>query len=48
MQHRMRLDFVRLQVAMGDGSVRFVKNSITTANWWYMNMRNDGMIWTDN
>ena len=37
-----------VQVAMGDGSVRFVKNSITTANWWYMNMRNDGMIWTDN
>ena len=37
-----------VQVAMGDGSVRFVKNTITTANWWYMNMRNDGMIWTDN
>ncbi|MCE9562019.1 MAG: DUF1559 domain-containing protein [Planctomycetes bacterium] len=37
-----------VEVAMGDGSVRFVKNNISYANWWYMNMRNDGNLWTDN
>jgi prepilin-type N-terminal cleavage/methylation domain-containing protein len=37
-----------VEVAMSDGSVRFVKNDISYANWWYMNMRNDGINWTDN
>jgi prepilin-type processing-associated H-X9-DG protein len=37
-----------VQVAMADGSVRFVKNTVTTTTWWYMNMRNDGCVWTDN
>ncbi|VTT99258.1 Uncharacterized protein OS=Pirellula staleyi (strain ATCC 27377 / DSM 6068 / ICPB 4128) GN=Psta_3886 PE=4 SV=1: N_methyl_2: SBP_bac_10 [Gemmataceae bacterium] len=37
-----------VQVAMADGSVRFVKNTVTTTTWWYMNMRNDGGVWTDN
>ncbi|WP_439629795.1 DUF1559 domain-containing protein [Gemmata sp.] len=36
-----------VDVAMADGSVRFVKNSVTPANWWYMNMRNDGNVWTE-
>jgi len=37
-----------VEVAMGDGSVRFVRNDVTYANWWYMNSRNDGANWTDN
>jgi len=34
--------------AMGDGSVRGIKNSISQQNWYYMISRNDGMPWTDN
>jgi hypothetical protein len=34
-------------VAMGDASVRFVRNSVTQANWWYMNARNDGQSVTE-
>jgi hypothetical protein len=29
-------------VAMCDGSVRFVRNSISQAAWWYMSMSDDG------
>ncbi len=36
-----------VEVAMADGSVRFVRNEVTYANWWYMNSRNDGNTWTD-
>jgi prepilin-type N-terminal cleavage/methylation domain-containing protein len=36
-----------VQVAMADGSVRFVRNSITPTNWWYMCMRDDGKSSTD-
>jgi prepilin-type N-terminal cleavage/methylation domain-containing protein len=31
-------------VAMSDGSVRFVKNSISQAAWWYMSMSDDGQV----
>ncbi len=31
-----------VEVAMADGSVRFVRNEISYDNWWYMNSRNDG------
>ncbi|MFM7112640.1 MAG: H-X9-DG-CTERM domain-containing protein [Planctomycetota bacterium] len=31
-----------MNVAMADASVRFVSNSISQANWWYMNSANDG------
>lgn len=31
-----------VQVAFGDGSVRFVKNSVGQAIWWYMSMSDDG------
>ncbi|HJZ59711.1 MAG TPA: DUF1559 domain-containing protein [Gemmataceae bacterium] len=36
-----------VNVAMGDASVRFVRDSISNTNWFYMMMRNDGQIWTD-
>ncbi len=36
-----------VQVALGDGSVRFVRNSVTMANWFMMLSRNDGLTWTD-
>ena len=31
-----------VNVAMADASVRFVRDSISQANWWYMNAANDG------
>lgn len=34
-------------VSMGDGSTRFVKDSVSQAVWWYMNVRNDGTTWSD-
>jgi hypothetical protein len=34
-------------VAMCDGSVRFVKNSVSTEVWWFMNARDDGNDWID-
>ena len=37
-----------VQVAMGDGSVRSVKNSVTMANWFLMLSRNDRLTWSDN
>lgn len=37
-----------VNTAMGDGSVRFVKNSISDRNWYFMLSRNDGQVWTDN
>ncbi|HEX4613632.1 MAG TPA: DUF1559 domain-containing protein [Urbifossiella sp.] len=37
-----------VQVAMGDGSVRFVRNSVTVPTWFLMLSRNDGMTWSDN
>jgi prepilin-type N-terminal cleavage/methylation domain-containing protein len=37
-----------VQVALGDGSVRFVRNSVSFGNWFMMLSRDDGMIWTDN
>ena len=35
------------QVAMADGSVRFVKNSTSVTVWWYMSMRDDGVTYND-
>ncbi len=32
-------------VAMCDGSVRFVLNSVSQSIWWYMNARDDGATW---
>ena len=37
-----------VQVAMGDGSVRFVRDSISLRNWFLMLSRDDGLTWTDN
>jgi prepilin-type N-terminal cleavage/methylation domain-containing protein len=34
--------------AMGDGSVRGIKNAISQTNWYLMISRNDGRTWTDN
>ncbi|OWK43229.1 DUF1559 domain-containing protein [Fimbriiglobus ruber] len=34
--------------AMGDGTVRFVANSVSTDTWFRMLSRNDGLTWTDN
>ena len=34
--------------AMGDGSVRNIKSSITEATWYYMLSRDDGVAWSDN
>ena len=31
-----------VNVAFGDGSVRFVKNTVSQAIWWYMNASDDG------
>src|SRR5262249_40506627 len=36
-----------VQVAMGDASVRFVRDSISPRNWFAMMMRDDGIIWND-
>src|SRR5205085_4274201 len=35
-------------VAMGDGSVRFIRNDVSVANFFSMMMRDDGRTWTDN
>ncbi|QDU20902.1 DUF1559 family PulG-like putative transporter [Urbifossiella limnaea] len=35
-------------VGFGDGSTRFVRNSVSKANWFLMLSRNDGLNWTDN
>jgi prepilin-type N-terminal cleavage/methylation domain-containing protein len=35
-------------VAMGDGSVRFVRDSVSVGNWFMMLSRNDMLTWTDN
>jgi prepilin-type processing-associated H-X9-DG protein len=32
-------------VAMCDGSVRFVPNTVSQPIWWYMNARDDGGVW---
>ncbi|HYH63614.1 MAG TPA: DUF1559 domain-containing protein [Urbifossiella sp.] len=37
-----------VQVALGDGSCRFVRDSVTSANWFLMLSRNDGLTWNDN
>jgi len=34
--------------AMGDGSIRFVKDAISERTWYLMNSRNDGQTWTEN
>ncbi len=34
--------------AMADGTVRFVRTSVTPQNWFYMNASSDGFTWTDN
>jgi prepilin-type N-terminal cleavage/methylation domain-containing protein len=34
--------------AMGDASVRTIKNAITQQTWYYMISRNDGRVWIDN
>ncbi len=36
-----------VQVAFADGSVRFISTSISQANWWFMNARDDGQISTE-
>jgi prepilin-type N-terminal cleavage/methylation domain-containing protein/prepilin-type processing-associated H-X9-DG protein len=36
-----------VQVAMADGSVRFVRNSVSEATWWYMNASDDGFTWSE-
>ena len=35
-------------VGMGDGTVRFVRDSITTDTWFRMISRADGQTWSDN
>jgi prepilin-type N-terminal cleavage/methylation domain-containing protein len=35
-------------VGLGDGSVRFVRDSVSMANWFMMLSRNDGLTWSDN
>lgn len=35
-----------VNVALADGSVRHVKNTISQANWWYMNASDDGVTHT--
>jgi prepilin-type N-terminal cleavage/methylation domain-containing protein/prepilin-type processing-associated H-X9-DG protein len=37
-----------VMVAFADGGVRFVRNSISQANWWYMNSADDGQSVRDN
>jgi prepilin-type N-terminal cleavage/methylation domain-containing protein len=37
-----------VQVALGDGSVRFVRDSVSVGNWFTMLSRNDGLTWSDN
>jgi prepilin-type N-terminal cleavage/methylation domain-containing protein/prepilin-type processing-associated H-X9-DG protein len=37
-----------VEVAMADGSVRFVRNDVSYATWWYMNASSDGNVWNDN
>ncbi|QEL17036.1 DUF1559 domain-containing protein [Limnoglobus roseus] len=36
-----------VQVALADGSVRFVRDTVTQANWFLMNSRDDGMVWSE-
>jgi len=36
-----------VNVALADGSVRFVRNSVSQTVWWYMNMSDDGATWTN-
>jgi len=33
---------------MGDGSVRFIRDSVSQRNWYFMISRNDGQSWSDN
>jgi len=33
-----------VNVCLADGSVRFVRDSISLANWWYMNASDDGQV----
>jgi prepilin-type N-terminal cleavage/methylation domain-containing protein/prepilin-type processing-associated H-X9-DG protein len=33
--------------AMCDGSVRFLRNDISRANWFYLGSRDDGVVWTE-
>jgi len=35
-------------VGFGDGSTRFVRNSVSKATWFLMLSRNDGLTWNDN
>ena len=35
-----------VQVALADGSVRFIRNQVSLETWWYMNSRNDRMVWS--
>ncbi|MBY0514709.1 MAG: DUF1559 domain-containing protein [Gemmataceae bacterium] len=37
-----------VNVALGDGSVRFIRSSISQQNWWIINATNDGRTSTDN
>jgi prepilin-type processing-associated H-X9-DG protein len=37
-----------INVALGDGSVRFVRNSVSLLTWALMQSRNDGLTWSDN
>jgi prepilin-type N-terminal cleavage/methylation domain-containing protein len=34
--------------AMGDGTVRFVRDSVSVTNWYFMLSSRDGQVWTDN
>jgi len=36
-----------VNATMGDGSVRFVRNSINQRTWWLMQARADGQVWSD-
>jgi prepilin-type N-terminal cleavage/methylation domain-containing protein len=36
-----------VSVALADGSVRFVQDSISNTNWYYMMIRNDGQNWNN-
>jgi prepilin-type N-terminal cleavage/methylation domain-containing protein/prepilin-type processing-associated H-X9-DG protein len=37
-----------VNAGLADGSVRFVRDTVPQATWYYMNSRNDGQVWTDN
>jgi len=36
-----------VQVALCDGSVRFVRDTVSQHTWWHMNARDDGATWTE-